>query len=102
MQQDDKSYLKVKEETIIKKQKYRMYLLQGRLNSNYSINRLAKDCGITRQHYARIESGYCKARISFRVMGLIATTLGLDLNKCFKEEQAYLKSVGYNNELSDY
>lgn len=87
---------------IIKRPKYRMYLLEARLNSGYSMNKLSKACGITRQHYSRIESGTCKSRISFRVMGLIATTLGLDLNKCFEAEMKYLREVNPNDELSDY
>ena len=82
----------------------RMYMVTARLKQNLSMRKVAANIGVTHQHYSRIESGVSKGRISFKVMGLIAETLGIPLQEFYDSEMDYLRKVEGNNqyELSDY
>ena len=82
----------------------RMYMVDARLKNNLSMRKVAHAIGVTHQHYSRIESGLSKGRISFKVMGLIAETLGIPLQEFYDSEMAYLMKVEGNrrDELSDY
>jgi len=72
---------------------YRMYLVVRRLKFNYSLTRVAKDAGITRQHYMRIETGKNTFRLSFKTMCSIAKALAIPLDTMYEEEMKYLDDI---------
>lgn len=69
----------------------RVYMVNARLKKDLSMRKVAALCGLTHQHYSRIESGKSKGRISFKVMGLIAEALEIPINDFFLLEMDYLK-----------
>lgn len=72
---------------------YRMYLVSRRLKLNYSVSKISRETGLTRQHYSRIECGHASSRLSFVTMGLIARCMMIPLETMFDEEMKYLDSV---------
>ena len=69
----------------------RAYMVNARLKKDLSMRKVAALCGLTHQHYSRIESGKSKGRISFKVMGLIAEALEIPISDFFLLEMDYLK-----------
>ena len=67
----------------------RYYLINIRLKRGFSQRKVAREAGLSYQHYARIENGERGKKVSFLIVGRIAEALGVTLDELFKYEQEY-------------
>lgn len=76
----------------------RYYLINIRLKRGFSQRKVAREAGLSYQHYARIENGERGKKVSFLIVGRIAEALGVTLDELFKYEQEYQDSLEFNKE----
>ena len=76
----------------------RYYLVNIRLKRGFSQRKVAREAGLSYQHYSRIESGERGKKVSFLIMGRIADALGVALDDLYKQEQEYQDSLDFNKE----
>ena len=76
----------------------RYYLINIRLKKGFSQRKVAREAGLSYQHYARIENGERGKKVSFLIVGRIAEALGVTLDELFKYEQEYQDSLEFNKE----
>ena len=76
----------------------RYYLINIRLKRGFSQRKVARESGLSYQHYARIENGERGKKVSFLIVGRIAEALGVTLDELFKYEQEYQDSLEFNKE----
>ena len=80
----------------------RKYLSYIRLNKGYSQRRLARESGISFQHYSKIESGERGNKVSFLIIGRIAEVLDIPLDDFYKMEVEYQEKVELERERQRY
>lgn len=76
----------------------RKYLFELRMNKGFSQRKVARESGISYQHYSKIENGERGNKVSFLVVGRIAKVLEVPLEKMFELEEAYQDSIEFNSE----
>lgn len=76
----------------------RKYLYEIRLNKGFSQRKVARESGISYQHYSKIENGERGNKVSFLVVGRIARVLEVPLEQLFELEEAYQDSMEFNSE----
>ncbi len=67
----------------------RSYLIDLRAKKDYSQRQVAREAGMSYQHYARLESGERGGKVSLVIMGRIAHTLGISLEDIYQLEEKY-------------
>lgn len=82
--------------------KYRMYLINQRMNKKLSARKVSMAAGISHQHYASIEYGKTADRVSFKIMVRIAQAVGMPLDEFSINEMEYLNSLEMEHELERY
>ena len=80
----------------------RKYLSDIRLNKGYSQRRLAREAGISFQHYSKIESGERGNKVSFLIIGRIADVLDIPLDDFYKMELEYQEKLELERERKRY
>ena len=80
----------------------RKYLSDIRLNKGYSQRRLAREAGISFQHYSKIESGERGYKVSFLIIGRIADVLDIPLDDFYKMELEYQEKLELERERKRY
>ena len=80
----------------------RKYLSDIRLNKGYSQRRLAREAGISFQHYSKIESGERGNKVSFLIIGRIADVLDIPLDDFYKMELEYQEKLELECERKRY
>ena len=80
----------------------RKYLSDIRLNKGYSQRRLAREAGISFQHYSKIESGERGNKVSFLIIGRIADVLDIPLDDFYKMELEYQEKLELERERQRY
>ena len=80
----------------------RKYLSDIRLNKGYSQRRLAREAGISFQHYSKIESGERGNKVSFLIIGRIADVLDVPLDDFYKMELEYQEKLELEHERQRY
>ena len=80
----------------------RKYLSDIRLNKGYSQRRLAREAGISFQHYSKIESGERGNKVSFLIIGRIAEVLDIPLDDFYKMELEYQEKLELEHERQRY
>lgn len=80
----------------------RKYLSDIRLNKGYSQRRLAREAGISFQHYSKIESGERGNKVSFLIIGRIADVLDIPLDDFYKMELEYQEKLELEHERQRY
>lgn len=76
----------------------RKYLYDLRVNKGFSQRKVAREAGVSYQHYSKIETGERGNKVSFLVVGRIAKVLEVPLDKMFELEEAYQDSIEFNSE----
>lgn len=76
----------------------RLYLSKLRLEKGYSQRRVAREAGISFQHYSKIENGERGSKVSFLIIGRIAAVLGIPLDKFYEMESEYQESINLEKE----
>lgn len=79
----------------------RLYLSNIRLDKGYSQRRVAREAGISFQHYSKIENGERNNKVSFLIMGRIAHVLEIPLEELYSLEAAYQESLALKKEQHD-
>lgn len=79
----------------------REYLYKARLQKDYSQRRVAREAGISYQHYSKIEDGERGKKVSFMIVGRIASVLDIPLDEFFQKEKEYQERIELKQEL-DY
>ena len=80
----------------------RKYLSEIRLNKGYSQRRLAREAGISFQHYSKIESGERGNKVSFLIIGRIADVLDIPLDDFYRMELEYQEKLELEHEKQRY
>ena len=80
----------------------RKYLSDIRLNKGYSQRRLAREAGISFQHYSKIESGERGNKVSFLIIGRIAEVLEIPLDDFYRMELEYQEKLELEHERQRY
>ena len=80
----------------------RKYLSDIRLNKGYSQRRLAREAGISFQHYSKIESGERGNKVSFLIIARIADVLDIPLDDFYKMELEYQEKLELERERKRY
>ena len=80
----------------------RKYLSEIRLNKGYSQRRLAREAGISFQHYSKIESGERGYKVSFLIIGRIADVLDIPLDDFYRMELEYQEKLELEHEKQRY
>lgn len=80
----------------------RTYLSDIRLEKGYSQRKVAREAGISYQHYSKIENGDRGNKVSFLVIGRIAEVLDISLDDLFVLEQEYQDSLEFKRDNSRY
>lgn len=76
----------------------RKYLYEIRMNKGYSQRKVAREAGVSYQHYSKIENGERGGKVSFLVIGRIAKVLETPLDELFLLEEAYQESLDFDSE----
>lgn len=71
----------------------RSYLIDLRIKKDYSQRKVARESGMSYQHYARLESGARGGKVSLVIMGRIAHTLDVSLEDIYQLEEKYQNKV---------
>lgn len=71
----------------------RKYLVDLRSKAGFSQRRVARDSGLSYQHYARLESGERGGKVSFLTMGRIAEVFSVSLDSLYPLEKEYQESL---------
>lgn len=80
----------------------RLYLSKIRMEKGYSQRRVAREAGISFQHYSKIENGDRGSKVSFLIIGRIAKALDIPLEKFLDMETAYQNSLDLAKEKDNY
>ena len=80
----------------------RLYLSKIRMEKGYSQRRVAREAGISFQHYSKIENGDRGSKVSFLIIGRIAKALDISLEKFLDMETAYQNSLDLAKEKDNY
>lgn len=80
----------------------RLYLSKIRMEKGYSQRRVAREAGISFQHYSKIENGDRGSKVSFLIIGRIAKALDISLEKFLDMEIAYQNSLDLAKEKDNY
>lgn len=75
------------------KRPFRMYLSEYREKAGFSVRKLSILCGISHQHYLRIEDGRIGGNVSFKVMGAISNALGVPMSEVYVQEMRYQEKI---------
>lgn len=76
----------------------RKYLYEIRMNKGFSQRKVARESGISYQHYSKLENGERGNKVSFLVVGRIARVLEVPLEQLFELEEAYQDSLEFDFE----
>ena len=76
----------------------RRYLIDTRIKKGYSQRKVARDAGVSYQHYSMIENGERGGKVSFLVIARIARVLDIPLEELFIKEEAYQESLDFKAE----
>lgn len=76
----------------------RKYLFELRMNKGFSQRKVARESGISYQHYSKIENGERGNKVSFLVIGRIARVLNVSIDQLFDLEEAYQESREFSLE----
>ncbi len=76
----------------------RLYLSNIRQNKGLSQRKVAREAGISFQHYSMIESGERGGKVSFLIVGRIAKALDISLDDFYKLECEYQDSLDLDKE----
>lgn len=76
----------------------RKYLYELRMDKGFSQRKVARESGISYQHYSKIENGERGNKVSFLVIGRIARVLNVSIDQLFDLEEAYQESLEFNLE----
>ena len=76
----------------------RKYLIETRIKKGYSQRKVARDSGVSYQHYSKIENGERGGKVSFLVIARIARVLDISLEDLYILEQAYQDSLDFKAE----
>lgn len=71
----------------------RVYLFKKRSRLGYSQYRVARESGISHQHYNRIENGVINYRITFRTLVKIAKCLKISAQELITKEEEYQQQI---------
>ena len=71
----------------------RDYLIEARGSKGYSRRKVAREAGLSYQHYSMIENGRRGGKISFLVICRIARVLDIPLDELFIKEKEYQESL---------
>lgn len=76
----------------------RKYLFELRMNKGFSQRKVARESGISYQHYSKIENGERGNKVSFLVIGRIARVLNVSIDQLFDLEEDYQESREFSLE----
>lgn len=79
----------------------RSYLVDLRNKKDYSQRRVARESGMSFQHYARLENGSRGGKVSLVIMGRIAHTLDISLEDIYQLEEKYQNKLQRMKEQYD-
>ena len=82
--------------------KYRMYLINQRMNKKLSARKVSIAAGLSHQHYAMVEYGKAADRVAFKTMIRIAKAIDVPLEEFCEKEMEYLNSLEMEHELETY
>lgn len=68
------------------------------MDKGFSQRKVARESGISYQHYSKIENGERGNKVSFLVIGRIARVLNVSIDQLFDLEEAYQESLEFNLE----
>ena len=77
----------------MERSKLRLYLAQAREKKGLSMRKLAREAGMSYQHYAMMEYGERGNRISFMIMSRISDALDLSMDFIKENEKRYQEEV---------
>lgn len=78
----------------------RTYLVDLRLKKGFSQRRVAREAGISYQHYSKIENGDRGGKVSFLIIGRIANVLSTSLDNLYPLEKEYQDKLELNKEIA--
>lgn len=78
----------------------RTYLVDLRLKKGFSQRRVAREAGISYQHYSKIENGDRGGKVSFLIIGRIANVLSTSLDNLYPMEKEYQDKLELNKEIA--
>jgi transcriptional regulator with XRE-family HTH domain len=70
-----------------------MYLVEARNSKDYSQRRVAREAGMSYQHYSKIENGDRGSKVSFMIVGRISHALDIPLEEFYKKEKEYQEKI---------
>lgn len=76
----------------------RTYLSSLRMEKGFSQRRVARESGVSYQHYSKLENGDRGGKVSFLIIGRIAKVLGVSLDELYLKESEYQDSLELSKE----
>lgn len=78
----------------------RTYLINLRSKAEYSRKKVAREAGLSLQHYSRLESGDRGGKVSFLIMGRICEIFGVSLDSIYPLEKEYQEKLELEKETN--
>ena len=76
----------------------RTYLSSLRMEKGFSQRRVARESGVSYQHYSKLENGDRGGKVSLLIIGRIAKVLGVSLDELYLKESEYQDSLELSKE----